>query len=864
MAQSLSFLLFGEDVTASKAFAKVASSAEASDAKIKGAFSKGSTVAIGALAVGLGAAVKAAGNFQQSTNVLVTAAGELPKNLGLIRDGILKISATTGTSWQQVTDGMYLLEKAGYRGADALKVETAAAQGAREEGARLGTVTQAMTSIMASYGLKASDSVTVMNELKTAAGESKTTMENFAGSLSTVLPIASANKIAFSDIAGNLATLTQHGTSADEATQELAFSIRGLSAPNAVAIKEMAQLGISSVDVATKLGDGPGGRGLAGTLDYLSQTVLQKMGPAGTLLLATFNQSKVAAQDATTELNAMGPAAKDLATQYQNNTISAGDYIKAIKDLPGSQNVLARQFKTTEDNARGYQTTLRNGLADNQTYSDAMKKMTGGMNGLNVALQTTGTNTEGTQTRIAAVAAAAKNAGDNVNGWASTQGLFNVKLDIFKQTVETTGIMLGTEMLPALTDVMSFITGHQQVVIDLVTGLVGIKVAMIAIKVAQEAWAASSALLGVATTVLGVASQIKDLESAYIAAMYAMDIASGPVGWAIAAIGVGIGIATKGFGLFGGAAHDQIKPVQGLTDAITADGDAMGLLTMKQIANTLQQKGMLDAGVALGINQATLTDAVMGNAGAMQTVIDAVNKATNTYVGATTVTKTFDTTTRLWTTSTGKATQAQKDANAAAQLLANGLPNLQGQLNASKHAADNVAAAIKSIPSSKSVTITASTASAMGAVANVQTKLDKVHNSGLNNQLNIDNTQAMNALAALQQRLANLQVNAANGIHVSVQQQNAVAGVGVGHNAQGTNYWPGGLSWVGENGPEVVNLPRGASVTPNHKLGGGTNVQVTIYAGIGTDGAAVGRQVASALEKHVGGGGTLTISRGVR
>ena len=33
-----------------------------------------------------------------------------------------------------------------------------------------------------------------------------------------------------------------------------------------------------------------------------------------------------------------------------------------------------------------------------------------------------------------------------------------------------------------------------------------------------------------------------------------------------------------------------------------------------------------------------------------------------------------------------------------------------------------------------------------------------------------------------------------------------------GKNARGTSYWRGGLSWVGENGPELVDLPRGARV----------------------------------------------------
>nr|WP_278520788.1 tape measure protein [Brucella anthropi] len=39
-----------------------------------------------------------------------------------------------------------------------------------------------------------------------------------------------------------------------------------------------------------------------------------------------------------------------------------------------------------------------------------------------------------------------------------------------------------------------------------------------------------------------------------------------------------------------------------------------------------------------------------------------------------------------------------------------------------------------------------------------------------------------------------------------------------GKYANGTNYARGGLSLVGERGPELVNLPRGAQVIPNHKL----------------------------------------------
>lgn len=37
-------------------------------------------------------------------------------------------------------------------------------------------------------------------------------------------------------------------------------------------------------------------------------------------------------------------------------------------------------------------------------------------------------------------------------------------------------------------------------------------------------------------------------------------------------------------------------------------------------------------------------------------------------------------------------------------------------------------------------------------------------------------------------------------------------------NANGTDNWRGGWSWVGEKGPELLNIQRGAQIIPNHKL----------------------------------------------
>jgi hypothetical protein len=44
--------------------------------------------------------------------------------------------------------------------------------------------------------------------------------------------------------------------------------------------------------------------------------------------------------------------------------------------------------------------------------------------------------------------------------------------------------------------------------------------------------------------------------------------------------------------------------------------------------------------------------------------------------------------------------------------------------------------------------------------------------------------------------------------------------IGIPGFAAGTRFAPGGLAVVGERGPELVNLPRGSQVVPNHALGG--------------------------------------------
>ncbi|KFF31645.1 phage tail tape measure protein [Bifidobacterium bombi] len=464
--------------------------------KLKGIWD-GARRSLSLLGVGLGAvglaqwmknSTDAAEGFEKQMNLLVTAGGESTKNLHQVEEGIKDIAVQTGISTSQLAEGMYTMEKAQIRGADGLKVLKAAAQGATDEQVDLGVMTNALTSIMRSYNIPADRASSVTNQLVAASGEAKTTMQEFAGSLSTVLPVASAAGIGFDQVGGAIATLTSHGTSAQESTQELANTIRNLQAPNQVAVKEMQQFGISSVDVAQNLGK----RGLTGTIGYLSETILQKMGPSGTILLDAFNQSKFAAQDADTMFGKLTGASKELAKGVMDGSVTLNDYRKGLKALPDTQASLVRQWEQMYTKSKGFNDQLKQGSPQAQTYTEALKKIMGGATGMNTALMLSGGSAKTFASNVNGISDAAKKNGKDISTWGETQRTARVQTERFNQMLETSRITLASKFLPAITksmrgmtdwalEIKAFTDSHKtltKVLAGVVTGVVGLTLAV--------------------------------------------------------------------------------------------------------------------------------------------------------------------------------------------------------------------------------------------------------------------------------------------------------------------------------------------------------------------------------------------------
>lgn len=400
-----------------------------------------------AVAVGV-VSVKAAADYQSALTRLVTSAGESQANLALVSSGIQKVAIDTGTSTTQLTAAMYTIESAGQHGADGLLVLKAAAQGAKEENASVATVADAVSSALQDYHLKASSAAQVTSSFIAAIGQGKTNFQDFAGSLSSVLPIASAAHVSLDDVSASIASMTLHGMSADQATQDLAHSIEKMQSPTQSMTSYLAQLGINSQDLAADLGS----EGISGTLQTISNAILQNMGPAGTVLINSLNQSKVAAQDANTMIASMPASLQAMAKSYADGDIDIQQYRNDIKAMPADQAAMMEQFANLQNNVDGFNTLLKSGSPAAKTYAAALQQATGDSTTLNTALMLTGENAGTVNTALGVVSKATTDASGNVQGWSDIQGNFNQKMSQLAEIAQVATIRLGTDLLPVLTD----------------------------------------------------------------------------------------------------------------------------------------------------------------------------------------------------------------------------------------------------------------------------------------------------------------------------------------------------------------------------------------------------------------------------
>lgn len=413
----------------------------------------GSTAIVG------GASLKMAGDYEAATVRLITSAGETHKNIDLVRKGMLQMAGEVGISAQELAKAMYTVESAGFHGAEGLTVLRAASEGAKAEGADLKVVADAVTSALVDYHLGAKDAAQVTTTLITAVSQGKTTFGELTGALHSVLPQASAAGISLADITAALASMTVHGMSADQASQNLAHAISHLQKITGPQARELALLGIDAQELSAKLGE----RGLTGTLHVIDEAILKSMGGSKQVIL-----------EMQTALRGLPPDVQALGRAVIDGSMSLGDFSKASKGLSVEQAGLAHQFATLMTNTHGLGQNQKTGKEIMQSYSAATLAAAGDQTAMNVQLMIGGDNWKYTENAVKVTTAAQKENGNHVKGWADIQGTFNQHLAQSAAKTEALGITIGTVLIPhaikamdAITKLVDWFSKHQAAAVAL-------------------------------------------------------------------------------------------------------------------------------------------------------------------------------------------------------------------------------------------------------------------------------------------------------------------------------------------------------------------------------------------------------------
>jgi TP901 family phage tail tape measure protein len=537
MARSIIFDILAVD-SASPTFTKVGMAAGTMSTKVKSAgamASKGFLVAgVAAGALGIHA-IKMAGDFDAAIVRLETTAGESHAALATVSNGLLDMAGKVGFTAQELAKGMYTVESAGYHGAAGLKVMEAASKGARVEGADLTVVTDAVSSLLVDYHLKAGAAARVTNILTAAVGHGKTTFEGMAGALPNVAAAGATAKISMAELASAIATMTMHGTDASKAGTYLRQVIGQLEAPSAKARTVMKGLGIDANQLGLTLSSGSG-HGLADAIKMVDTAITNNLTPKGLVAIKTFRDS----------------------------THATSDYKKMLADLPPA-----------------YTTTF-----------GALSNMVGGVKSLQGFLQLGGENLKTYRNNVKAVREQVRKGGTDVEGFAQQQGTLNGKLNDAKGATSALAVRVGQDLTPAakvaVTAFANLTTGlaaHDQVVTKVVIGLTAMAAALTVVKVAQAAAAATTVLLGGAEVTLALqmaagALVTGDMAGAMAALSMAMD--ANPVGLvviAIAALVAGFILAYKHSEKFRSAVQAVGRATAWAFHAITAGvGNAIGFI----------------------------------------------------------------------------------------------------------------------------------------------------------------------------------------------------------------------------------------------------------------------------------------------
>lgn len=168
----------------------------------------GGVTAMSALAWG---AAKLGSDFEAMTQKWANNSTMTTTQLGQMRAAVLAIGKDTGTSFEQLAEGMQHVTNYGYQGAASVSILSEANKSAVATGASAADTANILANTMHEFGMKTEDAAKAMNVLHLASAMGNTTLQEFDQYAQTALGVAANFGVKLTDVTSALTALTQHG-----------------------------------------------------------------------------------------------------------------------------------------------------------------------------------------------------------------------------------------------------------------------------------------------------------------------------------------------------------------------------------------------------------------------------------------------------------------------------------------------------------------------------------------------------------------------------------------------------------------------------------------------------------------------------
>ena len=288
---------------------KLARSLEQTGNKIESIGKKAALVGTPLMAAAA-AGVKASATLANGMAKVSTLVDTSVTDMKQLENGVRGIATDTGADLSTLTEAEYQLLSAGVKASDVTQTLSVVARGAKAGFTDEAKAADVVTTVLNSYGMSADQAGSVMDKLIMTQNKGKTTLDELSQSLGQVAAMSAQSGVSFDDLSAAIATMTAQGVKTPEAMTGLKALISGIVKPSEQAKKAFQAMGIEFGESALK------SKGLSGML----KEIAEKTGMSGDALSQLF--SSVEAQ------NAFKAAAGDLD--------KFGENLDAVKNSAGT------------------------------------------------------------------------------------------------------------------------------------------------------------------------------------------------------------------------------------------------------------------------------------------------------------------------------------------------------------------------------------------------------------------------------------------------------------------------------------------------------------------------------------------------